>query len=96
MGKNTEKDFETHIEDYLFRTSTIKALPDQYNRTHCLLNDTVISFVKATQPKEFEKLELQYGSNAAEKFCQNLSSEISRNGTLHVHAKRLYGQRGKI
>ena len=39
--------------------------------------DEVIAFIKATQPKEFEKLEQQYGSATAEKLCQNLSNEIA-------------------
>ncbi len=86
-SQTKEKDFESHIESHLFSTGYLKGDPKKYNKDLCLLPDEVIAFVKATQPKEFEKLEQQYGAATAEKLCQNLSNEIAKYGTLHVLRK---------
>jgi type I restriction enzyme R subunit len=90
MSQETkEKDFEKHIESYLCseRSGYIKARPEAYERGLCLVPEELIAFIKESQPKEYAKLELQYGTGTAEKLCQNLSAEISRFGTLHVLRK---------
>ncbi len=82
-----EKNFEAHIESHLLSTGYLKGNPKSYSKDLCLLPDEVIAFVKATQSKEFQKLEQQYGSSTEEKLCQNLSNEIAKYGTLHVLRK---------
>ena len=52
-----------------------------------LISDELIGFLKDTQPKEYAKLELQYGTSNNEKICQNISAEITKFGTLHVLRK---------
>lgn len=90
MSQETkEKDFEKHIENYLCSSSSgyLKGDPEKYDRGFCLVPEELITFIKETQPKEFEKLELQYGTAASEKLCQNISQEINKFGTLHVLRK---------
>lgn len=90
MSQQTkEKDFEKHIVDYLCSpvSGYKEGNPEAYDRSHCLIKDELIAFLKDSQPTEFKKLETQYGSATVEKFCYNLSAEISRFGTLHVLRK---------
>ncbi len=90
MSQETkEKDFEKHIESYLLSNpaSYLKGDPEKYDRGICLVPEELIEFIKNTQPKEFAKLELQYGTSTGEKLCQNISAEISKFGILHVLRK---------
>ncbi len=90
MSQETkEKDFEKHIESYLCssRSGYLKGNPEKYDRGLCLVPDELIAFIKDTQPKEYAKLEMQYGTSTSDKMCQNISAEISKFGTLHVLRK---------
>ena len=84
----TEQDFETHIEAHLLASGYYSCQIEEYDRALCLIPEEVLAFVRTTQPKEFQKLERQYGAaEAAGKFCYRLSREISRRGTLDVLRK---------
>jgi type I restriction enzyme R subunit len=90
MSQETkEKDFEKHIENHLCSRigGYLKGAPEGYDRGLCLYPDELIGFIKDTQPKEYAKLELQYGTGTNEKICQNIYSEINKFGTLHVFRK---------
>ncbi|MBN1573613.1 MAG: type I restriction endonuclease subunit R [Deltaproteobacteria bacterium] len=82
-----EKDFEEHIEEHLLSTGYLKRLSEEYDRSLCLITDEVLDFVKSTQPKEYEKLERQYGADTPAKLCRRLSDEITSRGTLAVLRK---------
>jgi type I restriction enzyme R subunit len=57
---------------------------DQYDRERCLIPEDVISFVRASQPKAWEKLRKQYRDQTKDQFVKRLSSEIQSRGTLDV------------
>lgn len=61
-----------------------KRLPKQYDRSSCLIEDDVIDFVLATQPKAWEKLKKQYPTDAREKLLGNLARLLAERGTLAV------------
>ena len=61
-----------------------KRLPDDYDRTLCLLPRGVLDFVLATQPKEWQKLTQHHGPAVKEQFLRRLASEIDRRGALDV------------
>ncbi len=88
-----EQDFEEHIEEHLLNSGYYKQESDNYNKDLCLISEELLQFVKATQPKEYEKLEKQYGSSTPEKFCYNISKEAEKKGTLHV-LRKVYKDRG--
>jgi type I restriction enzyme R subunit len=90
MSQETkEKDFEKHIESHLCSGigGYLKRLPEEYDRGLCLHQDELIGFIKDTQPKEYAKLKLQYGTATDEKICQNIANEVNKFGTLHVLRK---------
>jgi type I restriction enzyme R subunit len=55
-----------------------------YDRERCLIPRDVFDFLYATQPREWQKYETQYGADAKEKFLQRLTGEIKKRGTLDV------------
>ena len=82
-----EIDFEEHIEAHLLASGYHKCAPEEYDKELCLLPDEVIAFIQATQPKQFEKLEKQYGAETPQKLVERIAKDVSRLGTLHVLRK---------
>ena len=85
--KYAEQDFEEHIEEYLLVSSYRSQPPEAYDKTLCMISEDVLVFIQATQPKEYEKLEKQYGKGAPAKLVARLSSEVQKRGTLDVLRK---------
>ena len=85
----TEENFEDHIVGYLTGDAAgYSQLPSHaYDTSLCLIPDEVVGFIKATQPKEYQKLEKQYGANTDHNLCQRLAREVSMRGTLDVLRK---------
>jgi len=82
-----EQDFEEHIEQSLLSTGYNKKYSEDYDKPLCIIPDEVISFIKSTQPKEFENLQRQYGKDTEDKICYRLSQEISQKGALEILRK---------
>ncbi len=61
-----------------------KRLPNEYDRTLCLIPRDVLDFVYATQPKEWGRLKAHYGDEVKERFLKRLSREIETRGALDV------------
>lgn len=58
--------------------------PEQYDRTLCLDAEMAVAFAQATQPREWEKLRKQHGTEVRAKFLQRLASEVAKRSTLDV------------
>ncbi len=82
-----EIDFEAHIESQLLASGYVKRLPAEYDKDLCLIPAESLAFLQQTQPREWEKLEKQYGANTAAKLLERLAGEVSRRGTLDVLRK---------
>jgi type I restriction enzyme R subunit len=85
--KYTEQNFEEHIEEHLLKSGYQKRLPEDYSKELCLIPDDVIGFIKATQPKQYENLQKQYGAETDETLLYHIADEIHKNGTLDVLRK---------
>jgi len=64
-----------------------KRAAEDYDKSLCLIPGDVISFIYATQPKEWEKFKKQHEGDARTPFLQRLASELRARGTLHVLRK---------
>lgn len=84
MSNPSEKRFETHIEQSLNKQGYSSIHFNEYDRTLCLIPNQVLNFIKNTQTKEWEKLELQYGSDTQDKFLKRLTDEIGKRGVIDV------------
>ncbi len=56
----------------------------QYDKQLCLLRDDVLTFLYATQPREWDKFKKQHGQDSQEKFFARLAQQIQARGTLDV------------
>jgi type I restriction enzyme R subunit len=80
----SERNFEETIEQQLAERGYLIRAPEQYDRDLCLDPEIALSFIQATQPREWDKLRQQYGADTRERFLARLRSEIERRGTLDV------------
>ena len=61
--------------------------PTDYDKALCLVPKDVVSFIQATQPKEWQKMTTQHGADAKPTLLKRLASEVHKHGTLHVLRK---------
>ncbi len=81
VDETNEKRFESDIEaDMLAGGYTTNT--DQYDAENALYLDTLIRFVKATQPKSWQRFELRSGT--PEKFAKAFQSAVDMDGLLAV------------
>ena len=81
----TEKQFENDIEYSLLTYGGYeKGDPKAFDRVTALDSATLISFVKATQPKSWEKYETIYGTSAEKSFIDRFCKEVRSLGLLSV------------
>ena len=73
-----------------------RRLPEQYDRTLCLIPDDVLAFVYATQPKEWEKFKKLHGADARDRLLKRLASEVEKRGTLDVLRKGIKSDGSKF
>ena len=65
----TEKRFESDIESFLISAQGgYTKTNDTYDKKECLYVDTLINFVKRTQPKEWARFEKSCNGEPAKKF----------------------------
>lgn len=81
----TEKQFEDDIEySLLTYGGYTKGDAKVFDRTVALDVATLISFVKATQPKSWEKYETIYGTSCEKSFVERFCKEVRSLGLLSV------------
>ena len=81
----TEKQFESDIEySLLTYGGYTKGDAKTFDRTVALDVGTLISFVKATQPKSWEKYETIYGTSCEKSFVERFCKEVRSLGLLCV------------
>ena len=89
-----EKAFEEAIEEYLItKGGYVKGNPKNFNRKLALDVDTLIGFIKTTQPKKWERYVTIYGSSSEESFIKRFCKEVKTNGLLYV-LRRGFKDRG--
>ena len=81
----TEKRFESDIESFfLSPKGGYTKNTDTYNAKHALYTDTLIRFVKKTQPKEWKRFEMQNSTAPEEKFVRAFQNACDMDGLLSV------------
>ena len=80
-----EKRFEQDIEEYLITKGGYqKGNPKKFDRELALDKDTFISFLKSSQPKQWERYEKIYGSNSENQVISRFCREVKMLGILRV------------
>lgn len=84
----SEKAFEEAIEKSLItKGGYTKGNPQSFDREKALDTDTLISFIKQTQPKKWERYEAVYGSESENSFIQRFCKETDTYGLVSVLRK---------
>jgi type I restriction enzyme R subunit len=88
MAKVTsEAAFEAHIEEVLLtRHGFLPAKQEEYDKALCLRPDTVLSFLRATQPKKWEGYCKLIGDldEARRNLLKRIKEVVDKEGTLHA------------
>jgi type I restriction enzyme R subunit len=95
MSLHQEISFETEICQHLANHGWLYAEGDAtaYDRAHALFPADVLAWVQATQPKAWETLTKNHGTQAAETLLNRLRDQLEQRGTLDVlrHGIELLG-----
>lgn len=80
-----EKRFEQDIESFLLNSGGyIKGSIASYNAEKAIDITILIEFIKASQPKQWERYLRNYKEDAENKLYKRLNEEIENNGLIHV------------
>lgn len=95
MNLHKEISFETEICQYLADHGWLYADGDaaNYDRARAIYPDDALAWVQATQPKAWETLTKNHGTQAAETLLNRLRDQLEQRGTLDVlrHGIELLG-----
>ena len=81
----TERRFESDIESFLISPDGgYTKATDIYDPTAGLYTDTLIRFIKTTQPREWARFENTCGSDSVRKFVLAFSNACEMDGLLYV------------
>jgi type I restriction enzyme R subunit len=96
---HTERAFEEAIESHLLEFGGyVKGSMEDYRRELALFPQTVVDFIRSTQPEKWQRLETFHGEQVETKFIQRLERELQQRGTLDVlrHGVSDYGVHVKL
>lgn len=80
----SEKSYEEKFVERLLVNGFVKRSPEDYDKSVCLDKQTLLNFVKSTQPREWEKLIGQYGSDTENRFFRRVFDEIEKRTVIDV------------
>lgn len=66
MKMTGESSFETVIETHLVAGGYARIAPEGFDRERAIFSDTVLAFIRETQPKEWAKLEASCATRRVE------------------------------
>ena len=89
-----EQAFETVIESHLLSNGYIAIDRNSFDREKAIFPETVLSFIRETQPKEWAKLEALHGERTGEQIITDLCKWMDNYGSLAAlrHGFKCYGR----
>jgi type I restriction enzyme, R subunit len=96
MSNNTTKElaFESVIESHLLTHGYQPVDKSGYDKARAIFPQTVLAFIRTTQPTAWAKLEALHGVNTAEQILGDLCKWMDNNGVLNTlrHGFKCYGR----
>ena len=94
MARHSEAAFETVIEAHLLANGYVPVDRDGFDRERAIFPETVLAFIRETQPKEWAKLEALHGEKTGEQVLGDLCKWMDANGALATlrHGFKCYGR----
>ena len=92
--RHTEAAFETVIEAHLLDHGYVPIAREGFDRERAIFPETVLAFIRKTQPKEWSKLEALHGEKTDAQILGDLCKWIDQNGSLATlrHGFKCYGR----
>jgi type I restriction enzyme R subunit len=93
-SRHFEAAFETVIEAHLLQHGYVPVVREGFDRERAIFPETVLAFIRETQPKEWAKLEALHGDKNGEQVFGNLCTWMDQNGSLATlrHGFKCYGR----
>jgi type I restriction enzyme R subunit len=94
MNRTNEAAFETVIETHLLQSGYLRVARDSFDRERAIFPETVLAFIRETQPREWAKLEALHGDKTGEQILGDLCKWMDANGALATlrHGFKCYGR----
>ena len=98
MSQVREKAFETVLETHLLQNGYVPVAREGFDRERAIFPDTVLAFIRETQPKEWAKLEALHGDKTGEQILGDLCKWMDTYGALATlrHGFKCYGRRLRV
>jgi type I restriction enzyme R subunit len=92
--RHSEAAFETVIEAQLLANGYVSVDRDSFDRERAIFPETVLAFIRATQPKEWTRLEALHGEKTGEQILSDLCKWMDAHGALATlrHGFKCYGR----
>ena len=96
--RHIEKAFETVLETHLLQNRYVRVARKGFDREHAIFPETVLAFIRETQPKEWAKLEALHGDKTSEQILGDLCKWMDTYGSLATlrHGFKCYGRRLRV
>ena len=93
-NRHSEAAFETVIEAHLLQNGYVSIPREGFDRDRAIFPDTVLAFIRETQPVEWAKLEALHGDKTGEQILTDLCKWMDANGSLATlrHGFKCYGR----
>ena len=80
-----EKNFEQDIESWLLSEGGyVKGSMETYDKKRAIDMPVLISFIEATQPKQWAKYKNLYGEQAEAQLYKMFQNNVAQNGLIYV------------
>jgi type I restriction enzyme R subunit len=92
--RHSEGAFETVIEAHLLANGYVSVHRDGFERERAIFPETVLAFIRETQPNEWAKLEALHGDKTGQQILGDLCRWMDANGSLATlrHGFKCYGR----
>jgi type I restriction enzyme R subunit len=93
-ARHTEGAFETVIEATMLANGAVQEPEEGFDRDRAIFPETVLSFIRATQPKEWNALETLHDDKTGAQILSDLTKWMDREGSLATlrHGFKCYGK----
>ncbi len=94
ISRHSESAFETVIEAHLLQNGYVSIPREGFDRDRAIFPDSVLAFIRETQPVEWAKLEALHGDKTGEQILTDLCKWMDANGSLATlrHGFKCYGR----
>ena len=95
MGqRHNEAAFETVIEAHMLDNGYVRVAAGTFDRGRAIFPETVLAFIRETQPKDWARLEALHGDRTGEQVLSDLCKWMETNGSLATlrHGFKCYGR----